>query len=243
MDKNRMLLYGKNAVLERLKANPESIKKVFLREDYDTESIIKLINDLKVPFVSVPPKKFMKMKRADRVQGVIAEVDNFQYIPFRDLLSRPKGKQLSFIFLDEINDPQNLGVIMRSAACFGGFGIVIPKHGACPINDTVLHVASGGENFVPVSIVTNLTQALMEAKKAGYWAIGAVVEGGEDIAGVTIPYPVCLVMGSEGRGLRPGLLNQLELKVTLPMKGASLSFNVAIACAIFCHEIVKQRPK
>jgi 23S rRNA (guanosine2251-2'-O)-methyltransferase len=243
MDKNYMFLYGKNAVLERLKVNPRSIKKVFLLQGYDTEPMLNLIHGLKVPFVNLPPKEFMKMKRADRVQGVIAQVDKFTYTSFRDLLNRPKGQQLSLIFLDEINDPQNLGVIIRSAACFGNFAVVIPKHGACEINDTVLHVASGGENFVPVALVTNLTQALIEAKKAGYWAIGAVVEGGEDINKISIPYPVCLVMGSEGRGVRKGLLDQLELKVSLPMRGAVLSFNVAIACALLCQEIVKQRPK
>jgi len=175
------------------------------------------------------------------VQGVIAQVDQFEYANFHDLLNKPKDKQLSFIFLDEINDPQNLGVIIRSAACFGGFAIVIPKHDACPVNDTVLHVASGGENFVPVSCVTNLTKALIEAKRCGFWATGAVVEGGEDIKKVDLPHPVCLVMGSEGKGIRKGLVSHLELKLSLPMVGASLSFNVAIACAIFCHEIVKQR--
>ena len=238
-----MLLYGKNAVLERLRADPKSIRKVFLLQDYDAESVLELINSRGVPHTFLPKKEFMKMKRADRVQGVIAQVDEFKYTPFRDLLNRPKGKQLSFIFLDEINDPQNLGVIIRTAACFGNFAVVIPKHGACEVNDTVLHVASGGENFVPVSLVTNLTQSLIEAKKAGYWAMGAVVEGGEDINKASIPYPVCLVMGSEGKGIRRGLLNQLELKVSLPMKGTALSFNVAIACAILCQEIVRQKSR
>jgi tRNA G18 (ribose-2'-O)-methylase SpoU len=104
-----------------------------------------------------------------------------------------------------------------------------------------LHVASGGENFVPVSLVTNLATALREAKEAGYWAVGTVVEGGENINKAALPFPLCLVMGSEGKGIRYGIQKQLDLKVSLPMKGAQLSFNVAMACAIFAHEISKQR--
>ncbi|MEK7308576.1 MAG: TrmH family RNA methyltransferase, partial [Nitrospirota bacterium] len=111
----------------------------------------------------------------------------------------------------------------------------------CEVNETVIHVASGGENYVPVSLVTNLTTALREAKKAGYWAVGTVVEGGEDINKVSIPFPVCLVMGSEGTGIRHGLQQLLDMKVTLHMKGARLSLNVAVAYAIFAREIARQR--
>ena len=119
--------------------------------------------------------------------------------------------------------------------------MVIPKHDSCQINETVLHVASGGENFVPVSMVTNLSAALIEAKKEGFWAVGAVVDGGEDINKATLVFPLCLVLGSEGKGIRPGLAKQLELKVKIPMVGASLSFNVAMACAILSYEITKQK--
>jgi 23S rRNA (guanosine2251-2'-O)-methyltransferase len=149
-------------------------------------------------------------------------------------------KKISLIFLDSISDPQNLGSIIRTAACFGDFAVVLPKHGACEVNDTVLHVASGGENFVPVAMVTNLSSALIQAKEAGYWTVGTVVEGGEVLHKVSLPFPLCLVLGSEGRGIRQGLHNQLDIKVNLPMK-AQLSFNVAVSCAIFCYEISRQK--
>jgi len=145
--------------------------------------------------------------------------------------------------LDNISDPQNLGAIIRSLACFGRFGVVFPKHDSCEVNETVLHVASGGENYVPISMVTNLSSALIEAKKSGYWISGAMVKGGEDVRQVKLPFPLCLVLGSEGKGLRPGIEKQLELKLSLPMKGAGLSFNVSVACAIFCYEIDRQQPK
>jgi 23S rRNA (guanosine2251-2'-O)-methyltransferase len=237
-----MFLYGKNSVLERLKVNPESIKRIFVQENFDAPEIIKIIESANISLKRVTEKELLRIKRADRLQGIVAEVKKFTYTPFEKLLYRSEEKRLSFLFLDNINDPHNLGSIMRITACFGGFAIVIPKHGSCEVNETVLHVASGGENFIPVSMVTNLSNALIEVKKAGYWAVGTVVEGGENINNITLPFPLCLVLGSEGKGIRYGLQKHLDLKVTLPMSGAPLSLNVAMACAIFCHEIAKQRP-
>jgi len=241
--KNSIVLYGKNSVLERLKVNPKSIRKIFLQENFDAPHIVSLIESVRIPLVRLSERELNRKKRADRLQGIIAEVDKFLYTPFSQLLDTAKKEKLSLIFLDSINDPHNLGSIMRSLACFGGFAVVIPKYSACEVNETVLHVASGGENFVPVSMVVNLSTALIAAKKAGFWAAGTVVEGGEDINNVRLPFPLCLVLGSEGKGIRHGLKNQLDLKIKIPMSGASLSFNVAMACSIFCYEIARQRLK
>jgi len=157
-------------------------------------------------------------------------------------LNLPVDKKPTLIFLDRLNDPQNLGVIIRTAACFGRFAVVIPKFNACEVTEAVLHVASGGENFVPVSMVSNISSAVLKAKKSEYWIMGAVLsEDAQDIDKVSMPFPLGLVMGSEGEGIRYGIDKQLDIKVRIPMKGAPLSFNVAMACAIFCHEIAKQR--
>ena len=241
MAKNRMYLYGKNSVWERLKADPDSIRKIYLQDHFEAPHIEKLINAANIPVTRVNEKELLKIKRADRLQGIVAEVNKYTYTSFEKLLRLPENELLSFIFLDSLNDPHNLGSIMRIAACFGGFAIVIPQHSSCEVNETVIHVASGAENYVPVSLVTNLTTTLIEAKKAGYWAAGTVIEGGEDINKVSLPFPLCLVLGSEGTGIRYGLQKHLDLKITLPMRGAQLSFNVAMACAIFAHEIAKQR--
>ncbi len=238
-----MLLYGKNSVLERLKANPQSIKKIFIQENFNEPSITDIIKSKNIPLKRVSERELARMKRAERAQGIIAEVDKFKYTSFEELLNRPQDRRLSFVCLDGITDPQNLGAIIRIAACFGGFAIVIPEHRACEINETVLAIASGGENFVPISKVTNLSNALIKAKEAGYWIAEAVVEGGEDIYKVKFPFPLGLVLGSEGKGVRYGIQKHLDLKVTLPMKGAALSFNVAMACAIFCYEITRQKEK
>jgi 23S rRNA (guanosine2251-2'-O)-methyltransferase len=229
-----MYLYGKNSVLERLKVDPGSIREICIQDNLRIQSIVDTIKESNIPLKRVTEKELLRIKRADRLQGIVAKVNKFAYRPFEKVLHKPGRNQLSFLFLDGINDPHNLGSIMRIAACFGGFALVIPRHSSCEVNETV-------ENYVPVCQVTNLTSALREAKKAGYWAVGTVIEGGEDVNTVSLPFPLCLLLGSEGKGIRPGLQKLLDLKVSLHMKGAQLSLNVAMACAVFAHEIARQR--
>lgn len=240
MAKNRMYLYGKNSVLERLRADPGSIRRVYVQDNFKSPQIIDMISAGNIPLVKVNEKDLLKIKKADRLQGIVAETSKYVYASFEKLL-KDQRDPAAFLFLDGLNDPHNLGSIMRIAACFGGFAIVIPDHGSCGVTEAVLHVASGGENFVPVAKVTNLSTALLKAKKAGYWAVGTVVDEGEDLNAVSLPFPLCLVLGAEGKGIRYGIQKHLDLKVTLPMKGAELSFNVAMAAAIFAHEINRQR--
>jgi len=240
MAKKVMYLYGKNSIVERVKVNPKSIKKIYIQKNFDTPQVLKLIESARIPISYVSEKELTRVKRADRLQGIVAEVSMFAYTPFEQLL-RDKVTKRSFIFLDNLNDPHNLGAIMRITACFGDFAVIIPKHSACGVTDAVMHVASGGENYVPVSMVDNMSTSLIKAKKEGYWIVGTVIDGGENINKVSLPFPLCLVLGSEGKGIRHGIEKQLELKVSLPMQGAQLSLNVAMACAIFCHEIDRQR--
>ncbi|MEA3560927.1 MAG: 23S rRNA (guanosine(2251)-2'-O)-methyltransferase RlmB [Candidatus Omnitrophota bacterium] len=242
MARNFMLLYGRNSVFERLKTNSKTIRKILLQDNFNVPRIEKLIKTNNIPVERLSSSQLANLKHAKDLQGIAARVDRFEYIPFDDLLNKPKNEQLALIFLDRINDPHNLGVIIRTAACFGGFGVVIPKFEACEVNETVLHVASGGENYTPVSIVTNLSNAVIKVGKSGYWIVGAVVsEKAEDIGKVSLPFPLGLVLGSEGGGIRYGLEKHLDIKAHIPMQGARLSFNVNMACAIFCHEICKQR--
>ena len=241
MVKKKMYLYGKNSVLERLKINPGSIRQVFIQDNFKNTEIIKVVKSENISLKTVSERDLLRIKRADRLQGIVAEIDMFPYTPFDELLNKEDGKKLNLIFLDGLNDPHNLGSIMRTAACFGGFALIIPEHGSCEVNDTVVHVASGGENYVPIVMVTNLSAALIKAKKAGYWAVGTIVSEGEDINTTSLPFPMCLVLGTEGRGIRYGVQKHLDLKITLPMKGAQLSLNVAMAFAIFAQEITRQK--
>lgn len=236
-----MYLYGKNSVLERLKANPKSIRQVFLQDNFDGPHVVSAIKSANIPIKKVTERQLLRIKRADRLQGIVAESDDFKYADFDELLYSDDSKAISFICLDGINDPHNLGSIIRTAACFGNFAVAIPMRESCEVNDTVIHVASGGENFIPVCLVNNMSNALLKAKDKGFWLAGAVVGEGQSINKMSLPFPMCLVLGSEGKGIRPGIKKHLDIKVRIPMKGSELSFNVAIACAIFCYEIDKQR--
>ncbi len=234
-----MFLYGKNSLLERLKANPGSIKKIFLEENFSAPHIEEMIKSTKTPAKRVTRKELRRIKPSDSLQGIVAEVENYKYADFDDLLNQPK--QLSFVFLDRVFDPQNLGAIIRTTACFGDLAVVIPKHKACAVTEAVLHVAAGGENFTPVAMVSNLTKAILTAKKCGFWVVGAMVKAGEDINNFGLPFPLCFVLGSEASGIRYGIRKHLDKEVYIPMKGAPLSFNVATTCAILCHQISRQR--
>ncbi|MFH1245108.1 MAG: 23S rRNA (guanosine(2251)-2'-O)-methyltransferase RlmB [Candidatus Omnitrophota bacterium] len=252
MSRNSIFLYGRNSVLERLKAQPESIKKIFLQNNFAAPEIEKLIKEKNVSAEYVPAEKLFRIKQGKDLQGIVAEAEQYNYASFYDLFN-PAGAGLpaspkapssgpTLIFLDRINDPQNLGSIIRTAACLGNFAVVIPRHNACEVTETVLHVASGGENYVPVSLVPNITQAVIAAKKQGFWIMGAVLEKtAEDLTKVSLPFPLGLVLGAESGGIRFGVQKHLDFKVQIPMRGAALSFNVATACAIFCYEAARQR--
>ena len=242
MSKSWIVLYGKNSVLERLKSDPQSIRKIFMKEDYKLPEVEKLIKKNHIALEKIPLKELATMRPAKDLQGILARVGRFHYTPFDDLLSRDPSQRPAFLFLDRINDPQNLGVIIRTAACFGRFAVVIPEFEACEVTEAVLHVASGGENYVPVSKVHNLTQAIIAAKECGYWIVGGVVdEQARELQTIDLPFPLGLVLGFEGKGIRPGVAKQVDIRVRIPMEGAALSFNVAMACSVFCYEITRQR--
>jgi 23S rRNA (guanosine2251-2'-O)-methyltransferase len=234
-----MLLYGKNSIAERLKANPKTIRKIFLLKDFDDSAILHLIKKAGITVKELKKSQPAGIRDDVNNQGVIAEVDEFSYSSFDDLLDSQKENG-SLIFLDRLCDPQNLGSIMRTAACLGDFGIVISKHKACPVTDTVLRVACGAENYVKMAVVSNFPTAMLEAKRSGFWIAGAVAEGGQDLRKVSFAFPLCIVLGSEEKGVRYGVDKQLDLRVTIPM-AAPVSFNVGVAAAVVCYEIAKQR--
>jgi 23S rRNA (guanosine2251-2'-O)-methyltransferase len=241
VSKSASSLYGKNSVLERLRHDPRTINEISVTENFDNEEALRLISENRISCRTVPQKEFSKMRFALDAQGVIAKIRPFEYVDFDAIVAAVPKKVI--IFLDHLFDPQNLGVIIRTAACFGNFALVIPKHEACEVTESVLHVACGGENFISVARVTNLTQALETAKKEGYWIVGTIVEGGESLHDCKLPYPLGIVMGSEGKGIRQGLRGHIDKAVYIPMSGAKLSLNVASATAVICYEAQKQAEK
>ena len=241
MAKKTMYLYGKNPVIERLKADPKSIRKILLRDDFCDQNVMRFIEASLIEIERVPRKDFMRKKHADRVQGVIAVVEKYKYASLHHLIQLED--RLMLVFLDSLNDPQNLGVIIRTLACLGHFALVIPEKGACGVTDTVLHVASGGENYVPICLVDDLEGALKQVREVGYWCVAAVLNEPQCMDKVLSRFPICVIMGSEAKGIRPELLEYADAQISLPMHGAGLSYNVAIATSLICYEISKRRMK
>lgn len=238
-----MNLYGRNSIFERLKINPKSIKRILLEEGKDLSAIRRLCKSKGIPFNCFPQVRFDKFSRGVRSQGVIAEVEEFQYANLEDILEPAKEKPPIILFLDNLNDPQNLGAILRTCGCFGGFAVVLPKHDSVEVTEAALRVASGTENYVPVAKVNGLLPAVILAKERGFWIGGAMTTGGQDIASARLNFPLGLIIGSEAKGIRQSLTKELDFGLSIPMHTGGLSFNAATAAAIFAYEAIRQRRK
>jgi len=239
-----MKLYGKNSVIERLRSNPKSIRKIYIEHGFKgTLNIHKKAKQWGIPILPVPRSKMMKIGRDKNAQGILVDVEDFEYLPYEDLLKNALNKKRCPIFLDGLNDPQNLGAIIRSLACLGKFSIVLPTHDSVSVTEAVLRVASGGDNFVPVAKVSNIGNAIKKAKKEGFQIVGAMSNQESSLNEMELPYPMGLVIGSEQKGIRDVIRRQLDLTVSIPMASDTLSFNVAHATAIFCYEITKQKKR
>jgi 23S rRNA (guanosine2251-2'-O)-methyltransferase len=237
-----MRLYGKNPVLERLKSNPRSIQRIYLEIGHPEASYIHLkARKWGIPVIPVTGVKIQKLTRNLNAQGLLAEVAEFSYLPYPELVSKAAQEKRCLLFLDGLNDPQNLGAMVRSLSCLGSFAIVLPTHNSVSVTDTVLRVACGGENYLPFAKVNNLNQAIIAAKAAGYWLVGAELQGQQNIYETRFVFPVALVVGSEQKGIREVIKRQLDVLVSIPMAQERLSLNVAQATAIFAYEIIRQK--
>ncbi len=237
-----MKIYGKNPVLERLKSNPQSIRKIFIQEGHpETGYIRSKANKWKLPVFILPGSKLVKLGKSMNTQGLILEVDDFSFTKYTDLVEEARGKHWTLLFLDQLNDPQNLGGILRSAAGLGDFALVLPTRESVGVTETVLRVASGGDNYLKIAQVANIGNAIQEAKAAGFWIAGTVVDGGENLYATKFNFPLGLVIGSEQKGIRDILRKQLDVQVTIPMAHPRLSLNVAHAVTAFCYEITRQK--
>lgn len=237
-----MRLYGKNPVLERIKANPRSIHKLYFQNNIDLSDLVLATKQAKLDFVSVDKKWIEKECGKVHSQGVVAEVDDFLYVPLQTIIDECLRNVSIPVLLDRITDPQNLGAIIRTLACLGGFSLVLPEFESAEVNETVLRVANGGENYVKISMIPNLVNGIRKIKEENILAVGAVAASeGVDIAKADLQFPLCIVIGSEGTGIRPGIDKVLDIRVSVPMKGAPLSYNAAIASALVCYELEKRR--
>ena len=236
-----MYLYGKNSIKERLKKNPQTIKKIWMRDHVATSSLGQDIKEKGISFSIGSEKDISRYLPGKKNQGIVALVNDFVYQSLDNILDTNDLPLL--IFLDKVQDPQNLGSIMRTLACLGHFVLCLSKHSSCLVNQTVLHVASGAENYLPVVQVSNIINAIIKIKKKGYLTVGTVAEKSHILERDTFSFPLALVLGSEGSGIGTAIRKHLDYLVHIPMKGANLSLNVSIATAIIAYEAMLQNRK
>ena len=176
-------------------------------------------------------------------QGVVARVASADYVELDLLLDVPaaRGQAAFFLALDRIQDPRNLGALLRTAEGFGVHGVIVPKHHAVGLTDAAVRTAMGAAQYVPVAKETNLVSVLEVMKKAGIWVYGGTIGEGVVPWKADLTGPLCLVLGSEGEGLRPLVARACDVLLTIPMAGRVGSLNVAAAGAVLCYEIARQR--
>jgi 23S rRNA (guanosine2251-2'-O)-methyltransferase len=178
-----------------------------------------------------------------RHQGAVARVASVPYVDLQALLRVPgeRDEAAFFLALDQIQDPRNLGALLRTAEAFGVHGVVVPKHHQVGLTDAAARTAMGAMGAVPIARETNLVVALENLKKSAVWIYGATIEGGIAPWRADLSGPLCLVLGSEGQGLRPLVARACDVLLTVPMAGRVGSLNVAAAGAVVCYEVARQR--
>ena len=231
-----------NPLLEALKASSRRLSKIYLQRDKKNRKlseIIQLARANQVPLFFVPKKKLDKLA-ADH-QGAVAIAAVKEYVPLSSLLSTSSTPFL--VLLDGLEDPQNLGAVLRAAEGSGVDGIIIPERRSAGLTETVASVSAGAVEYVRIARVKNLARAMDVLKKQGVWLVGA--EGGSPEYWYEFDYslPVGLVFGSEGKGLRPVIKKKCDKILSLPLLGKITSLNVAAAASVFLYEVVRQRIK
>jgi 23S rRNA (guanosine2251-2'-O)-methyltransferase len=176
-------------------------------------------------------------------QGVVARVTAAEYVDVEDLLgvARDRGEPVFLLALDQVQDPRNLGALLRTADAFGAHGVVIPKHHAVGLTEAAARTAMGAVEHVRVARATNMVAALETLKESGVWVHGATLGNGVAPWAADLRGPVCLVLGSEGEGLRPLVARACDVLLTIPITGSVGSLNVSAAGAVLAYEVSRQR--
>lgn len=239
------LVYGINPVLEAFRAG-RGIEKLIVSEGRGGREITEIINyarerNIKISFE--PRESISRLSRTETHQGVLAIVAAGKYATLDDILRKAKGsgEPPFIIILDGIQDPQNLGAIIRNAVCAGAHGIVLPKDRAVGLTSTVEKASAGALSYMAVTKVTNISQTLEELKEKGFWIVGTDGQAKGDIYSANFKGPIGLVIGSEGEGIRPLVAKKCDLLVSIPIKGKVSSLNASAAAAVIMYEAVRQR--
>lgn len=236
---------GRNSVLELLDSDRD-INKIFIERGEKHGSINKIIvkaREKKVVIVEVDRQKLNKMAQTENHQGVIAIVPPFNYCEVKDILDEAyrRNEKPFILILDGIEDPHNLGAIIRTAETAGVHGIIIPKRRACNVNSTVYKVASGAVEHMKIARVNNLNDEINYLKDNDVWVHGTAVEASKYYYEENLTGAIAIVIGNEGKGISNLVKENCDVLLKIPMKGKISSLNASVSAGIVMYEVVKQR--
>lgn len=241
---NELIFQGRNAVLEAFRSG-KTIDKLFILDGCQDGPIKSIVREAKKTDAII---NYVDKERLDRLagtghhQGVVAIGAAYEYAEVDDILAvaKEKGEDPFIFILDEIEDPHNLGAIIRTANLAGAHGVIIPKRRAVGLTATVAKTSSGAINYTPVAKVTNISQTIEELKKQGLWFVCADM-GGETMYNLNLKGPIGLVIGNEGNGVSRLVKDKCDFIASIPMKGDIDSLNASVAAGVLAYEIVRQR--
>jgi 23S rRNA (guanosine2251-2'-O)-methyltransferase len=234
-----MIIYGKNTVLEALKTNKD-ITKVFVTSN-NLELVKKYLNNKKIDIEVLQLAQMNKMFDGNH-QGIACEIVQYGYVSLDELIRKNADKEnVAIAILDGLEDPHNLGAILRTADATGINGVIIPKNRSVSLNSTVAKVSTGAIEHVDCAQATNLVQAMNELKKAGYWIIGLELDGSIDYRKQDYSGKIAVVIGSEGKGISRLVKENCDFKVFIPMIGHVNSLNASVSASILFYEILRNR--
>ena len=236
-------IFGRNSVLEALKGT-RTVNKIWLQKGEQKGSvreIVALAKEKRIAVQLVERQKLDSMFHENH-QGVAASVASADYVEWQEIVdrARAKGEDPLIVILDELEDPHNLGAILRSVDAVGAHGVIIPKRRAVPLTDGVAKASAGAIEHVPVARVSNLVQTIKELKKQGIWVAGANMHGEymykQDLTG-----PLAIVIGNEGKGLGKLVSENCDYMISIPMQGKINSLNASVAAGVLLYEVYRQR--
>jgi 23S rRNA (guanosine2251-2'-O)-methyltransferase len=229
-----MYVCGKNVAREYLNSN-EKILGAYLLENYNEQDILSKLRSKTNNIKYVKRNELDRMTRENH-QGIILKVEDFNYSDI-DVL---KQDDALVVILDHIEDPHNFGAIIRTCEAAGVTGIIIPKNRCVEVNATVIRTSVGATKYVPIVMVTNITNTINELKKDGFWIVGTDMDG-EDYTKIDYKGKTCIVIGNEGYGMSDLVRKNCDFIATIPMKGQINSLNASVASGVIIYEAVRQR--
>ena len=236
-------IYGRNPVEEAIIAG-KTINKIYFQKGIpELKELKRLAIDNKIVIMEADKIKLEKMVETRNHQGVVASVTEFEYSEIADILNyaNEKGEAPFVVILDKIEDPHNLGAIIRSCECAGVHGIIIQKRNACQVNDTVEKTAAGATAHMRVCRVTNITESIKELQKAGLWIYGLDMGGEKNVFETDFSGPVGIVVGNEGDGITRLVRENCDFITSIPMVGKINSLNASVSVALTVYEVLKQK--